>query len=113
FDRFTVSIGDPTAAISQVAYADGDVDRADWMATVSNSTVEWVAPAVAASQNWGVMARFSFVANKAPSDGTVILGVTEPGSPASYLVGSYRVGEAPVIPGDELFANGFEDPVAP
>jgi hypothetical protein len=113
FNRFTVSIDDPTAAISQVAYADGDVDRTDWTATVSNSAVEWVAPAVAASQNWGVMARFSFVADKAPVQGTVNLGVTEPGTPANYGVGAFRVGQVPIGPGDNILRDGFEDPVAP
>lgn len=112
-NRFSVAIADPAAVVSQLAYADGDPARADWTATVSGSAIEWVAPSAAASQNWGVMARFSFVSNKAPFDGNVGLGVTEPGSPASYQVASYRVGEAPVIPGDELFANGFEDPVTP
>ena len=112
-NRFSVAIADPAAVVSQLVYADGDPARADWTATVSGSAIEWVAPSAAASQNWGVMARFSFVSNKAPFDGNVSLGVTEPGSPASYQVASYRVGEAPVIPGDELFANGFEDPVTP
>lgn len=113
-NRFSVAISDPAAVISQVAYADGDTGRADWTATVSSGAIEWVAPSASASLNWGVMARFSFVADKAPFDGSVNVGVTEPGLPAGYaVVGSFRVGDAPVIPGDDLFANGFEDPLDP
>ncbi len=94
FNRFAVRVG-ASATISQIAYADGDPARADWIATQTASGIEWAAPDAAASQNWGVMARFSFVANQAPVDGaTATLGVTEAGTPASYDVATVKAGGA-------------------
>ena len=93
----------PGVAISAVVYADGDVIRPDWVQTDDGSNFIWTAPSAAASLDWGVMTRFSFVANAPPTSGQVTLSVTEPGTPASYNVGSLAI-DAPVL----LFSNGFE-----
>ena len=53
--------------------------------------------------DWGVMVRFSFVADAAPTGAPVTLDVTDPGAPAEYAVTSLSVG----IPG-LLLADGFE-----
>lgn len=93
----------PGVTISAVVYADGDVVRPDWVQTDDGSSLIWTAPSDAASLDWGVMTRFSFVANAPPISGQVTLNVTEPGTPASYAVGSLAIG-APGL----LFGNGFE-----
>lgn len=104
FNRFSVRVGDGVA-ISQIAYADGDPARADWTATQTATAIEWAAPDAAASQNWGVMARFSFVADRAPVNAAATLGVTEPGTPASYDVASVKAGGAAVPSAPDLITD--------
>ena len=91
------------AVISQASYADGDVVRPDWNLVDDGTSLTWTAPNDAASLDWGVMVRFSFVADAAPTGAPVTLDVTEPGAPAEYAVTSLSVG----IPG-LLLADGFE-----
>jgi len=91
------------ATISAIVYADGDGVRQDWALVDDGENLTWTAPNDAASLDWGVMTRFSFVADMPPSSATVTLGVTEPGAPGQYTVTSLSAG----IPG-LMFTNGFE-----
>ncbi|MGE3105183.1 MAG: hypothetical protein AB7F83_02695 [Lysobacterales bacterium] len=102
FNSFSVPHG-PGVSISSAVYADGDVVRPDWILVDDGNRLTWTAPSSAASLDWGVMTRFSVIANVPPVGGSVMLGVTEPGTPTSYSISSLAIGTPGV-----LFQNGFE-----
>jgi hypothetical protein len=81
FNRFRVPVG--TATITDLSFNDGDLDATnDWSASVSERNVVWTAPSGRAL-NWGTMMRFSFIANKRPAKGPVVLNIATPGSPTA------------------------------
>ncbi len=102
FNSFSVPHGAGVSILSAV-YADGDVIRPDWTLVDDGSSLTWTAPSAAASLDWGVMTRFSVIANVPPVGASLTLGVSEPGTPASYSVSSLGIGTPGV-----LFQNGFE-----
>lgn len=101
FKSFSVQ-RDANATISNVEYADGDSVRADWALVDDGNRLTWSAPNDAASLDWGVMTRFSFVADAPPRSAQVTLDVTEPGVPP-YGIRNFAVG-APGL----LFEDGLE-----
>ena len=102
FNSFSVPHGAGVSIIS-ATYADGDVIRPDWVLVDDGTQLTWTAGSAAASLDWGVMTRFSVVANVAPVVGELKLGVTEPGTPTQYAVSSLTLGTPGV-----LFLDGFE-----
>ena len=111
-DSFSVAV--PGVNISSIVFSDGDLNAAnDWTATVSSGQVRWTAPAnptplpnvpaVLNPLNWGMMYRFSFVADAGPGPGIRIsLHVAEVGKPQA--LDALLSGPAT----DIIFADGFE-----
>lgn len=114
FDSFSVPV--PGVNVSSIVFSDGDLNAAnDWTASVSGGQVRWTAPpnpnppanvpAVLNPLNWGMMYRFSFVADVGPGPASASLHVAEIGKPQA--LDALLLGPAT----DILFANGFESPL--
>lgn len=66
FSSFSVPVFNG-ATVSQTSFSDGDTNAAnDWTAVVTGDAVVWSAPNLASTLDWGVMHRFTIVANAAP-----------------------------------------------
>lgn len=88
-------------AMSGLRFIDGDRESAnDWTFASSAGQLGWSAPA-GISVLWGSQLSFSLETATAPRPGRAILNVAEPGEPQNHLI-------ATLIPGPELFADGFE-----
>jgi hypothetical protein len=89
--------------VTNISFGDGDSSPAnDWPGAATSDHVTWTAPA-GGELNWGSLFRFSFVADAPPlRAGRAVLGVAEPGTPASYSVASLRADN------DTIFVDGFD-----
>lgn len=115
YDQFSV-LHSPGVTISAMTFSDGDQSASnDWTAATFNNSVRWTAPVDPAPPaqtppvlnplNWGTLFRFSFVANAAPSAGSVQLHVAQSGEPAAY--------DATVLApqADPVYQTGFDSPL--
>ncbi len=105
FDRqiasFSVPIP-PGVAVTNAGFGDVDADGGnDWTVTIGPDTVSWQAPSGNAL-DWGTLFNFRFDADAAPGDATAVLGVLEPGDPATLDAATL----APEAPGLVLAASG-------
>ncbi|UXI66785.1 hypothetical protein [Tahibacter amnicola] len=115
YDAFAVSL--PAGVVpTAISFSDGDTDPAnDWTSTAASFEVRWSAPAnpspppmtppVSHSLDWGVLFRFSFIANTGPADTGVGLHIAQAGTPVAHS--AVVPGPAPGVP-DALFADDFE-----
>lgn len=111
FNRFELPFP-ASAEVIAAEFADGDSDAAnDWALTRQAGSLLWQAGGTATAPanplNWGVMFRFSVTTTAEPQDGRGVLGIAEPGTPASLQVLSLMPGAASIDP-NLLMADGFE-----
>lgn len=120
---------DVATSIQNVGFHDVDYhsgepyDGTDWTGTPGAGWVTWATTAYAMNPNanalrWGTLYNFRFDANRAPTTGSITLGIFKPGSPSSVTAMTVVPTAAPVACitptecDDGLFCSGAEDCVA-
>jgi len=89
--------------VDSFSFFDADGPGAnDWTVSQAGGELSWTAPA-SAELRWGRMNTFKFRANVAPEQGSVSLGLDDPG-------GEIDVGILSLINPDLVHKDGFEDP---
>jgi hypothetical protein len=85
FTGFLLPVGNAT--ITDLSFGDGDLNAAnDWSASIANGNLSWNAPNLT-GLTWGTLFRFSFVADRAPTNGPFVLNVANSGT-REYLRGN-------------------------
>jgi hypothetical protein len=104
FNSFSVPVPATAAFVDSNHFADTDTNAGNnWTASFGDDLLTWTAPA-GNELNWGMLYRFSFVANVAPQDdyvGVVELGVATAGNP-SALQGIVMVPNPTGAPGGHV-----------
>ena len=101
FSEFQVPVA-TAVAVSGIDSARADrTIGADWVGTRNGAAVSW-SDSGATPLNWGRTFRFSFIADVAPVEGQVSLGVAS-GAPESFSAGVL----VPAV-SENLFSDGFE-----
>lgn len=109
FDRFSVTIPGDTAVYFEPGahFADTDIDASNnWTPSFSDGTATWTSPA-GNELDWGLLYRFSFVANAGPSD---VYRVPVSLRPATPVQGATTLSATMTGPlnASGLFRDGFE-----